>query len=153
VLNVSVELVQEMLQVRLPRGNLNHVESLRVVPATCQPHRLRTEGTDHLLAAGRAVGVRKFVVQSVASASSTITSPSPMSATLEAGTAGSSSQTCRRIRARAFSTRLKAAGVISSTVRHTVGGDATGPSTSLWHRRGSMSAIASPPAVSMVATF
>jgi nucleoside-diphosphate-sugar epimerase len=29
-----------------------------------QTNRLRTEGTDHLLAAGRAVGVRRFVVQS-----------------------------------------------------------------------------------------
>jgi nucleoside-diphosphate-sugar epimerase len=30
------------------------------------PNRLRTEGTDHLLAAGRAVGVRRFVAQSYA---------------------------------------------------------------------------------------
>src|SRR5437588_8604352 len=30
-------------------------------------NRLRTEGTDHLLAAGRAVGVRRFVAQSVGS--------------------------------------------------------------------------------------
>ena len=29
-------------------------------------NRLRTEGTDHLLAAGQAVGVRRFVAQSVA---------------------------------------------------------------------------------------
>src|SRR3954451_15701080 len=29
-------------------------------------NRLRTEGTDHLLSAGQAVGVRRFVVQSVA---------------------------------------------------------------------------------------
>src|SRR4051794_31472233 len=29
-------------------------------------NRLRTEGTDHLLAAGRAVGVRRFVIQSFA---------------------------------------------------------------------------------------
>ena len=28
-------------------------------------NRLRTEGTDHLLSAGRAVGVRRFVAQSV----------------------------------------------------------------------------------------
>src|SRR3954449_1861494 len=31
-----------------------------------QTNRLRTEGTDHLLAAGRAVGVRRFVAQSYA---------------------------------------------------------------------------------------
>src|ERR671923_1884211 len=29
-------------------------------------NRLRTEGTDHLLSAGRAIGVRRFVAQSVA---------------------------------------------------------------------------------------
>ena len=29
-------------------------------------NRLRTEGTDHLLSAGRAVGVRRFVAQGVA---------------------------------------------------------------------------------------
>jgi hypothetical protein len=29
------------------------------------PNRLRTEGTDHLLAAGRAVGIRRFIAQSV----------------------------------------------------------------------------------------
>jgi nucleoside-diphosphate-sugar epimerase len=33
-----------------------------------QTNRLRTEGTDHLLAAGRAVGVRRFVAQSYAPA-------------------------------------------------------------------------------------
>src|SRR5690606_13521418 len=32
---------------------------------TAQTNRLRTEGTDHLLAAGRAVGVRRFVAQSI----------------------------------------------------------------------------------------
>ncbi len=31
-----------------------------------QTNRLRTEGTDHLLAAGRAAGVRRFVIQSFA---------------------------------------------------------------------------------------
>jgi 2-alkyl-3-oxoalkanoate reductase len=30
-------------------------------------HRLRTEGTDHLLAAGRAVGIRRFIAQSIVS--------------------------------------------------------------------------------------
>jgi nucleoside-diphosphate-sugar epimerase len=34
--------------------------------AFAQTNRLRTEGTDHLLAAGRAVGVRRFVAQSFA---------------------------------------------------------------------------------------
>ena len=29
-------------------------------------NRLRTEGTDHLLSAGQAVGVRRFVAQSIA---------------------------------------------------------------------------------------
>jgi 2-alkyl-3-oxoalkanoate reductase len=33
-------------------------------PATIMTNRLRTEGTDHLLAAGRAVGARRFVAQS-----------------------------------------------------------------------------------------
>jgi 2-alkyl-3-oxoalkanoate reductase len=33
-------------------------------PATTMTNRLRTEGTDHLLAAGRAVGARRFVAQS-----------------------------------------------------------------------------------------
>jgi hypothetical protein len=31
-----------------------------------RPNRLRTEGTDHLLAAGRAVGVKRFIAQSYA---------------------------------------------------------------------------------------
>ncbi len=35
-------------------------------PAVTMTNRLRTEGTDHLLAAGRAVGARRFVAQSVA---------------------------------------------------------------------------------------
>ena len=35
-----------------------------------QTNRLRTEGTDHLLAAGRAVGARRFVAQSYAPAGS-----------------------------------------------------------------------------------
>ena len=32
---------------------------------TAQTNRLRTEGTDHLLAAGRAVGIRRFIAQSI----------------------------------------------------------------------------------------
>jgi nucleoside-diphosphate-sugar epimerase len=35
-------------------------------PAVTMTNRLRTEGTDHLLAAGRAVGARRFVAQSIA---------------------------------------------------------------------------------------
>jgi len=35
-------------------------------PAATMTNRLRTEGTDHLLAAGRAVGARRFVAQSIA---------------------------------------------------------------------------------------
>src|SRR4051794_32778571 len=34
--------------------------------AAAQTNRLRTEGTDHLLSAGQAVGVRRFVAQGVA---------------------------------------------------------------------------------------
>ena len=57
-----------------------------------------------------------------------------------------------RIEARAFSTRFNLAGVSSSRARHTVGAEATDPSTSSWWRRVSISAIASPPPASMVAT-
>ena len=46
---------------------------------------------------------------------------------------------------------LSAAGVSSSSVRHTVGADATGPSTWPWWRSTSMSAIASPPSASSTA--
>jgi nucleoside-diphosphate-sugar epimerase len=42
-------------------GPMNFRNVKRMAAAT---NRLRTEGTDHLLAAGRAVGVRKFVAQS-----------------------------------------------------------------------------------------
>jgi hypothetical protein len=42
--------------------------------------------------------------------------------------------------------------VASSKVRHTVGGEATGPSSSTWCRSVSISAIASPPAASITAT-
>lgn len=42
-------------------GPVNSRNAKRAVAAT---NRLRTEGTDHLLAAARAVGVRKFVAQS-----------------------------------------------------------------------------------------
>jgi nucleoside-diphosphate-sugar epimerase len=35
-------------------------------PASIMTNRLRTEGTDHLLASGRAVGARRFVAQSIA---------------------------------------------------------------------------------------
>src|SRR5262245_7005600 len=34
--------------------------------ASIMTNRLRTEGTDHLLASGRAVGARRFVAQSIA---------------------------------------------------------------------------------------
>ena len=43
-------------------------------------------------------------------------------------------------------------GVTASSVRHTVGGDATGPSTPDWWRSTSMSTIASPPSASITAT-
>ncbi len=42
-------------------GPVNFRQVKRMAAAT---NRLRTEGTDHLLAAGRAVGVRRFVAQS-----------------------------------------------------------------------------------------
>jgi hypothetical protein len=53
---------------------------------------------------------------------------------------------------RADSTRVSVAGVSSSSARHTVGADATGPSTAAWWRSTSMSAIASPPSASSTAT-
>jgi nucleoside-diphosphate-sugar epimerase len=42
------------------------VNPRRMEQAFAMTNRLRTEGTDHLLAAGRAVGVKRFVVQSFA---------------------------------------------------------------------------------------
>jgi 2-alkyl-3-oxoalkanoate reductase len=48
-------------QVTALSGPVNRRNAKRAVAAT---NRLRTEGTDHLLAAARAVGVRKFVAQS-----------------------------------------------------------------------------------------
>ena len=94
-------------------------------------------------------------VTSVASTSSTTVSPRSVPATFEAGSpprlAASWAHTCRRTLARAFSTRRIAAGVSSSRVRHTVGADATGPSTWRWWRSTSMSAIASPPSASSTA--
>jgi nucleoside-diphosphate-sugar epimerase len=42
-------------------GRPNFLRAKRMAAAT---NRLRTEGTDHLLAAGRAVGIRRFVAQS-----------------------------------------------------------------------------------------
>jgi nucleoside-diphosphate-sugar epimerase len=44
-------------------GNLN---MRNIDRAFAETNRLRTEGTDHLLSAGRAVGIRRFVVQSFA---------------------------------------------------------------------------------------
>ena len=66
-------------------------------------------------------------VTNVASTSSTTTSPRSTPAALEAGNPGSRPHTCRRILARACSTRFSTAGLASSSTRHTVGGDATGP--------------------------
>lgn len=77
----------------------------------------------------------------------------PSQATFEAGSPpGISPHTRARVAARAFSTRPSAAASSSSRARHTVGGDATATSTCPWWRSVSMSAIASPPAVSIVAT-
>jgi nucleoside-diphosphate-sugar epimerase len=46
--------------------SLSSVDMRRFERSFALTNRLRTEGTDHLLAAGRAVGVRKFVAQSFA---------------------------------------------------------------------------------------
>jgi hypothetical protein len=73
-------------------------------------------------------------------------------ATRAAGGPPARSHTRALVRARAFSTRRSLAGVSSSRARHTVGGEATDPSTASWWRRVSMSAIASAPPASMVAT-
>jgi hypothetical protein len=73
--------------------------------------------------------------------------------TLLAGTPSESwGHTWRRTRARAAWIFFNLPGVTSSRVRHAVGGDATGPSTLLWWRSTSMSAIASPPSASIDAT-
>ena len=54
-------------------------------PAAIMTNRLRTEGTDHLLAAGRAVGARRFVAQSFGAFRSVDPdSPAPPRAALEA---------------------------------------------------------------------
>jgi hypothetical protein len=64
----------------------------------------------------------------VATTSSTTTSPRSPSATLLAGSpSGSGDHTWRRTLARAVSILVNRAGVSSSRVRHTVGGEATGP--------------------------
>jgi hypothetical protein len=89
----------------------------------------------------------------VASTSSTTVAPRSVPATLLAGNpSGSWDQTWRRTRARAAAIFFNRAGVTSSRVRHTVGAEATGPSTDDWCRRTSMSAIASPPSAIIVAT-
>ena len=46
--------------------DLGHVDMRDFAASFAMTNRLRTEGTDHLLAAGRAVGVRRFVAQSFA---------------------------------------------------------------------------------------
>lgn len=92
----------------------------------------------------------------VASTSSTTTSLRSVPATLEVGTPASlpasSAHTWRRTRALAVWILFIAAGVNSSSARHTVGADATGPSTEAWWRSTSMSEIASPPSASITAT-
>jgi hypothetical protein len=68
-------------------------------------------------------------------------------ATLEIGSApqlATWAHTWRRTRGRACWIRRSAAGASSSNARHTVGADATGPSTCFWWRRTSLSAITSP---------
>jgi hypothetical protein len=86
-----------------------------------------------------------WLITMVASVSSTIRSSRSVPATLLAGTpSGSWDQTWRRTRARAFWILFNRPGVTSSSARHTVGADATRPSTLDWWRSTSMSAIASP---------
>ena len=46
--------------------DLGHVDMRDFAASFAMTNRLRTEGTDHLLAAGRAVGIRRFVAQSFA---------------------------------------------------------------------------------------
>jgi hypothetical protein len=94
-----------------------------------------------------------WLITMVASVSSTIRSSRSVPATLLAGTpSGSWDQTWRRTRARAFWILFNRPGVTSSSARHTVGADATRPSTLDWWRSTSMSAIASPPSASITAT-
>jgi hypothetical protein len=72
---------------------------------------------------------------------------------LDAGSPpGSRDHTWRRTRARAVAIFFSLAVLTSSRARHTVGGEATGPSTPAWWRSTSMSAIASPPSASITAT-
>ncbi len=59
VAKAEPEVIVHQLTALSGRPNFRNVK--RMAAAT---NRLRTEGTDHLLAAGRAVGVRKFVAQS-----------------------------------------------------------------------------------------
>jgi len=73
----------------------------------------------------------EWVVTRVASTSRTTVSPRSVPATFEAGSPpGSRDQTWARTFARARSIRLAIAGVIPFRARHTVGAEATEPSTS-----------------------
>src|ERR671918_2488867 len=47
-------------------GSLESLNPRRMARHLALTNRLRTEGTDHLLSAGQAVGVRRFVAQSIA---------------------------------------------------------------------------------------
>ena len=80
----------------------------------------------------------------VASTSSTTTSPRSVPATFETGSPASLvaswDQTWRRTLARAVWIFFITVGVSSSSARHTVGAEATGPSTGAWWRSTSMSA-------------
>jgi 2-alkyl-3-oxoalkanoate reductase len=60
VAETEPEVIVHELTALAGEPDLRHVD--RFVATT---NRLRTEGTDHLLAAGRAVGVRRFVAQSI----------------------------------------------------------------------------------------
>ncbi len=55
-----------------------------------------------------------------------------------AALAGICAHTCRRTLARAVWIFISPAGVTSASARHTVGADATGPSTPPWWRSTSM---------------
>jgi len=75
----------------------------------------------------------EWAVTSVASTSSTTTTPRSVPATGACGSpAGSNAQTCRRTLARAAPIRFNPAGVTSSRARHTVAGDATAPNRLVW---------------------
>ena len=66
VASVEPEVIVHELTALSGRLSLRFIRHPERSAASLMTNRLRTEGTDHLLAAGRAVGARRFVAQSVA---------------------------------------------------------------------------------------